>query len=210
MLAGGAVVAAVLAWGTGAGAESVALDDVALEAAALRLTDLPAGWQPVPPDFVERVTTADPTGGPCGTPNTDALAQAQGATGAAFVAFTADASLPGAVYERLYSFPSSAAAKAFAAEDPSCTEWDQDGWTLTRRILRGPKVGGPTTRVQVDGTRTPGTVEFAEDVLVVRRANNVLAVGQDRYDGTIPPARETTRYAKIVTKRLDRAIAAAR
>jgi len=212
-LVGAAVLAVVLTTTSAAtaAAKPVALDDAALAAAALTTADFPPGWQPVPDGFVAQVTQPDPTGGWCGKGNGAALAVANGAVGRVFVAFGPDPSISGVVYEHLVSFPTAAAARAFAHQDPACTQWvGTDGWSYTLQLRSGPRIGGPTTRVQVSGAPASGTGQLDEVVAIIRQGNHVLAVGEDRYDGTTASARDMEHYAALASQRLHDAVKAAR
>lgn len=209
MLAAGAVIAAIVAGATAAAAKPVVLDDGALYAAALTTADFPAGWQLVPPEAAAGAWVVDPIGGPCETPNPYGRAKALNVGGAVLVAFTPDpVSLPGYVYQDLYSFHTRDDARVFVQRDSTCTEWtwDDDGWTYTQEVT----VDGPTTRVHWSGTSTPGAVEFDEVFAMIRMGNNVVTVGESRYDGTTASVNDVEHYAAIAADRLRNAIAGSR
>ena len=202
----------VVAWGFAEGASATeasdrtVLDEGQLRAAALREGDVPSGWQPFPQDLIARANTPNPSGGPCGLPNSASRAEALAASAAVLVGYEADSQYSWAIYERLYSFPTVGAAKAFAEGGEPCTRWTSNGYTTYRREASAPKLGDSSTRIRLAETQPDGSAGLRQDVVVVRRGNEVIAVGQDRTDGRKLNQRLTDRYAAVVTKRLDRAI----
>lgn len=188
----------------------VVLDDAALYAASLTTADFPATWHLVQPESAAGAWVVDPTGGPCGTPNSYGRARALNAKGAVLVAFTPDpAPLPqGLVYQDLYSFHARSDAQAYVQRDPACTEWtwEDDTWTYAQDV----RVDGPITRVHWWGGAAPGTVDFDEVFVTIRVGSHVVTVGESRWDGTMASEADVEHYGALASERLRSAIAAAR